>query len=329
MKEKVAIVTGGAGFVGTNLCTKLLSQNWHVVCIDNLVTGRLDNLEDLLGNPKFTFLKASINNMFIGNMVREVLPKTPHMVERVYNLACIASPPKYQAMPFETLETSFTGTRNVIEMAMSFGAIMLHASTSEVYGDPLEHPQKESHWGNVNSFGPRACYDEGKRVAEALCYEYIRNHGMRIAIPRIFNTYGPHMDLNDGRVVTNFIRQGLNGEELTIYGDGKQTRSFQYIGDLLNAFEVLMTTKALQNIPVNCGNPVEYTMHELAHAVSRLLCIPVKVKRTSLPVDDPKKRKPDISLIRAHSNWSPNVQLDTGISATILYARKVLGKKDE
>ena len=325
---KTILVTGGAGFIGTNLIRRLLENGNKVICIDNNYTGRFENIKQFLDNPNFKFIKHDITKPI----------KIDEEIDKIYNLACPASPPHYQKNPIFTLNTSILGIINILKLAKEHNAKVLHASTSEVYGNPLEHPQKESYWGNVNPIGPRACYDEGKRVAETYCYEYWKNFGLDVRIVRIFNTYGPYMNPNDGRVVSNFIFQALKNKPLTIYGDGKQTRSFQYIDDLVGGIlkYMKMDKKELENIlkdrfnwdaiPVlNMGNPEEFTILELAEKVLKL--IPEsesEIVFKPLPKDDPVRRKPDITLAREVLGWEPKVKLEYGLIRTIEYFRKVL-----
>ncbi|WP_456420235.1 UDP-glucuronic acid decarboxylase family protein [Methanocaldococcus infernus] len=321
---KTILVTGGAGFIGTNLIKKLLEDKNKVICIDNMYTGRLDNIKKFLNNPNFEFIKHNITKPI----------KIKEEIDEIYNLACPASPPHYQKNPIFTLNTSIFGIINILELAKEHEAKVLHASTSEVYGNPLEHPQKEGYWGNVNPIGPRACYDEGKRAAETYCYEYWKEFNLDIRIVRIFNTYGPYMDPNDGRVVSNFIIQALKNRPLTIYGDGKQTRSFQYIDDLVEGMlkymeinkeklEYKLKEKFNWNtIPVlNMGNPEEeFTILELAKKVLEL--IPEsksKIEFKPLPQDDPIKRKPDITMAKKILGWKPKVRLEEGLRKTIKY----------
>ncbi len=322
------LITGGAGFIGTNLIKKLLHENNEVICIDNNYTGMLENIKQFLDNPNFKFIKHDITKPI----------KIEGELDEIYNLACPASPPHYQKNPIFTLNTSIFGIINILELAKEHNAKILHASTSEVYGNPLEHPQKESYWGNVNPIGPRACYDEGKRVAETYCYEYWKNFGLDIRVVRIFNTYGPYMDPNDGRVVSNFIIQALKNEPLTVYGDGKQTRSFQYIDDLVKGMlkYMEMNKEELENklkdkfnwdtIPVlNMGNPEEFTILELAYKVLEI--IPEsksEIVFKPLPKDDPVRRRPDITMAKEVLGWEPKVKLEEGLKKTIEYFKKVV-----
>jgi UDP-glucuronate decarboxylase len=316
---KCILVTGGAGFVGSHLCHLLIEQGNKVLCVDNLYTGRLKNIEDLKSNQNFKFLHHDIIQPLTLAKIRDEIGCE---LDEIYNLACPASPPAYQKDPIFTLKTSVWGTLNMLELAKQTGAKMLQASTSEVYGDPTVHPQPESYWGNVNPIGIRSNYDEGKRAAETLCMDYWRTYGVKIKIVRIFNTYGPHMDPADGRVVSNFIVQALVNRNLTVYGDGSQTRSFQFVSDLIEGMLRTMATDDDFTGPVNLGNPGEFTMLELAEKVLSL--IPESQSRIEfqpLPSDDPKVRRPDISLAKAKLGWEPTVNLDQGLVQTIDYFR--------
>lgn len=301
------LVTGGAGFLGSHLCDCLINDGYDVVCVDNLFTGKKDNIRHLLGNPYFEFIRQDVT--------------MPIYVEcdYIYNLACPASPIQYQRDPIYTTKTSFMGTINALGLAKRTGAKILQASTSEVYGDPECHPQKETYKGNVNTIGPRACYDEGKRIAETLLFDYHRQHNVKIKIMRIFNTYGPKMDVGDGRVVSNFIVQALRGEDITIYGDGKQTRSFCYVDDLIDGMIKLMNSSDDITGPINIGNPQEFTILELAEKIIDLTNSSSKIIYKELPKDDPTQRKPDISLAIEKLNWKPQVILDDGLIKTIEY----------
>jgi UDP-glucuronate decarboxylase len=291
----------------------LLEQGTHVTCLDNLFTGSKTNIQHLLDDPLFEFVQHDVRN-----------PVHIH-VDVIYNLACPASPVHYQFDPVYTLTTSVMGMMNILGLAKRTKARVLHASTSEVYGDPAVHPQPESYWGNVNPIGPRACYDEGKRCAETLLFDYHRQHGVAIKVARIFNTYGPRMDSCDGRVVSNFIVQALRGEPITIYGSGQQTRSFCYVDDLIEALLALMNTPDSFTGPVNLGNPTEFKVIDLARHVLQLTDSESQMKRAPLPADDPKQRRPDITLARSALGWEPRVPLDQGLEATIAYFQKVLG----
>lgn len=306
------LVTGGAGFLGSHLCERLLERGDNVICLDNFFTGRKQNILHLVGNPRFELLRHDI----VEPIVLEV--------DQIYNLACPASPAAYQFNPIKTIKTSTVGVVNVLGLAKRCKARLLHCSTSEVYGDPTVHPQREDYWGHVNPIGPRSCYDEGKRVAESLCVNYHQEHNLQVRIIRIFNTYGPRMDPNDGRVISNFITQALRGEALTIYGDGTQTRSFCYCDDLIRGM-MLMMEQDLEIGPVNLGNPGEYTMLQLAEEV--LKAIP-ETKSTlahvPLPKDDPKQRCPDITKAKSLLGWAPTVDLRSGLLKTVDYYRREL-----
>ncbi len=299
------IVTGGAGFIGSHLCKALLGQKHEVVCIDNLYTGSRKNIQSLLKNPKFEFIQQDIT---------EPIDDT---ADQIYNLACPASPVHYQKDPVYTFKTSVFGAYNVLELAHACKARVLQASTSEVYGDPLEHPQKESYWGHVNPIGVRSCYDEGKRAAETLCMDFHRQFNVDIRIARIFNTYGPNMAPDDGRVVSNFIMQALAGKPITVYGTGSQTRSFCFVSDLVDGLIKLMNSNIAT--PVNLGNPDEFTIKELAEKVISLTKSKSKIVYKPLPQDDPKQRKPDITLAKSKLKWSPEVALTEGLKKTIGY----------
>lgn len=307
---KKALVTGAAGFLGSHLCRRLLSEGYEVTAIDNLFTGTKENIYDLLDNPRFSFVLHDVTHPFWGQF------------DEIYNLACPASPFHYQHNPVETLKTSVLGMMNMLELALKTKAKVLHTSTSEVYGDPLVHPQVESYWGNVNTIGIRSCYDEGKRCAETLAADYRRQWGVDVRMVRIFNTYGPNMHPKDGRVISNFIMQALHNEDITIFGDGSQTRSFQYVDDLIEAIRRLMN---VENPPLvmNVGNPGEYTMLELAENVLKLIPESTsKIVFEPLPEDDPKKRKPDITLAKETLGWEPKVSLVDGLKKTIEYFRR-------
>jgi UDP-glucuronate decarboxylase len=305
-KERV-LVTGGAGFLGSHLCERLIADGHEVLCVDNFYTGRRQNVAHLLTNPHFELMRHDVT-----------LPLYVE-VDQIFNLACPASPVHYQTDPVQTLKTSVHGAINMLGLAKRLRARVFQASTSEVYGDPTVHPQTEEYWGNVNPRGLRACYDEGKRAAETLFFDYHRQHNLQIKVARIFNTYGPRMHLNDGRVVSNFIVQALRNEDVTIYGDGKQTRSFCYVDDLVEAFIRLMRSEAGFIGPVNLGNPVEFTIRELAEKVIALTGSKSKIVKKPLPSDDPRQRCPDIALARAKLDWQPKVQLEEGLRRTIEY----------
>ncbi len=306
-------VTGGAGFLGSNLCRRLLEQGNQVICFDNLYSGREKNIEELKSNPNFSFVNGDIT---------EKIDITG--LDRIYNLACPASPPAYQKDPIFTWKTNVIGILNILELARLNGNIpVLQTSTSEIYGDPLQHPQKETYWGNVNPNGIRSCYDEGKRAAETLMFDYFRQHKTPIRIVRIFNTYGPKMDPLDGRVVSNFIVEALKNEDITIYGDGNQTRSFQFVDDLIEGLVLLMENKIGFTGPVNMGNPIEFTVKDFAEKILEM--IPEsssKIVYRDLPGDDPKLRKPDISLAKEKLGWEPKISLDEGLIKAIEYFKK-------
>ena len=304
---KTILVTGGAGFIGSHLCKKLLEQGNNVICLDNLFTGSKENILPLMDNPRFEFIRHDITE--------EIRLE----VDEIYNLACPASPIHYQYNPIKTIKTSVMGAINMLGLAKRTNAKILQASTSEVYGDPAVHPQVESYWGNVNPIGIRSCYDEGKRVAETLFMDYHRQNNVKIKIVRIFNTYGPNMHPQDGRVVSNFIMQALRGEDITIYGDGKQTRSFCYVDDLVNGFIKMMATDDDVIGPVNLGNPGEFTMIELAEKVLKLTESKSNLIFEPLPQDDPKQRKPDISKAQEYLGWQPTIVLEEGLKKTITY----------
>ena len=320
---KKALITGGAGFIGSHLSKRLLYEGYEVTVLDNLFTGTKANIYDLLSNRRFTFILHDVTQPFWGQF------------DEIYNLACPASPIHYQRNPVETIKSSFVGMMNVMELALKTKAKVLHTSTSEIYGGPLEHPQKESYWGNVNTIGTRSCYDEGKRAAETLARDYHCEYGVDVRMVRIFNTYGPHMHPQDGRVISNFIMQALRGENITIYGTGEQTRSFQYVDDLVNAFRAYMQVdkndlgafcreNGLQVPVINTGNPEEYTIRQLAEQVLEFLPdTGSKLVFEPLPKDDPKRRKPDITLAKKLLGWKPVVPLREGLSKTIAYFREM------
>ena len=307
--RKRVLVTGGAGFLGSHLCERLLAAGNDVLCVDNFFTGSRDNVLHLLDNPHFELMRHDVTFPLYVE------------VDEIYNLACPASPIHYQHDPVQTTKTSVHGAINMLGLAKRVGARIMQASTSEVYGDPAVHPQPEEYWGNVNTIGPRACYDEGKRCAETLFFDYHRQHKLDIKVIRIFNTYGPRMHPNDGRVVSNFIIQALKGEPITIYGDGQQTRSFCYVDDLIEGFLRFMDTPAGVTGPINLGNPGEFTMLELAEKVVRLTRSDSKIEHKPLPQDDPKQRQPDIAKARALMDWEPVVPLEEGLDRTIAYFR--------
>ena len=310
LQAKAALVTGGAGFIGTNLCSRLLDMGWRVICLDNLSSGIVQNVRPLLGREGFSFVEDDITRLGVFD---ELEP-----VSWVFNLACPASPLFYQSDPIATMKTNVIGALNVLEFAHSRGARILQTSTSEVYGDPLEHPQREDYRGNVNTTGPRACYDEGKRAAEALFFDYARTYGTDIRVVRIFNTYGPHMRIDDGRVTSNFIWQALHGDNLTVYGEGEQTRSFCYVDDLVDGLIAMMEQDGFSG-PVNLGNPGEFTIMEFARKVIDFTGTASQITCEGLPVDDPQRRKPDISLAKSKLGWEPRIDLDEGLRKTIEY----------
>ena len=306
MKNRI-LVTGGAGFIGSHLCHKLLNEGNEIVCVDNFFTGSKDNIKNLLNNPYFEFIRHDI-----------CFPLYVE-VDEIYNLACPASPIHYQFDPVQTTKVNVLGSINMLGLAKRLKIKILQASTSEIYGNPLEHPQTEDYWGNVNTIGPRACYDEGKRCAETLFFDYHRQHKLDIKVVRIFNTYGPRMHPNDGRVVSNFIVQALNGQDITVYGDGSQTRSFCYVDDLVEGIFRMMNVNSSFTGPVNLGNPVEFTVLELAKLVIELTDSRSKIIFKDLPQDDPEKRKPDISLAKDKLDWQPSIELEEGLLRTIHY----------
>jgi UDP-glucuronate decarboxylase len=311
MKNKI-LVTGGAGFLGSHLCDRLVKDGHDVLCVDNFFTGSKANVAHLIGNPRFEIMRHDVTFPLYVE------------VDQIYNLACPASPVHYQFDPVQTTKTSVLGAINMLGLAKRVKARILQASTSEVYGDPVVHPQKEDYWGHVNPIGPRSCYDEGKRCAETLFFDYHRQHNLDIKVVRIFNTYGPSMHPNDGRVVSNFIVQALKGEDITIYGDGSQTRSFCYVDDLIEGFIRMMNTGAGFTGPINIGNPDEFSMLELAEKVLSMVGGRSKLVYHPLPTDDPRQRQPDISLARELLHWEPTVALEQGLEKTIEYFRKII-----
>jgi len=310
------LVTGGAGFLGSHLCDRLIADGVTVVCLDNFFTGNRRNVEQLLGHPRFELIRHDVTFPI-------------HLeVDEIYNLACAASPIHYQFDPVQTTKSSVHGAINMLGLAKRTRAKILQASTSEVYGDPEVHPQREDYWGRVNPIGPRACYDEGKRCAETLFFDYHRQHRLLIKVARIFNTYGPRMHPSDGRVVSNFIRQALRNEPITVYGDGRQTRSFCYVSDMIDALESLMQSADDFIGPVNLGNPAEFTIAELAQKVIELTGSRSRLVHRPLPQDDPLQRRPDITLARATLDWQPRVPLDEGLRHTITYFDELLTERD-
>ena len=310
-KTKRILITGGAGFLGSHLCERLLRDGAEVICLDNFYTGRKSNIMHMMNDPAFTLLEHDITN------------PAYLQVDEVYNLACPASPVHYQYDSVQTMKTSVTGMINMLGLTKRLGGKLLQASTSEVYGDPQVHPQSESYWGYVNPTGPRACYDEGKRAAETLCFDYKRRHGLDVKVVRIFNTYGPHMDPHDGRVVSNFIVQALMNEPLTIYGDGLQTRSFCYVDDLIEGFVRMMSRDNFSG-PVNLGNPCEFMVRELAEKILGMTGSKSLLLEKPLPDDDPRQRRPDITLAQQELGWTPKVTLEDGLLQTIRYFDELL-----
>ncbi|CAN2535868.1 UDP-glucose+4-epimerase [Methylocapsa aurea] len=314
MESRRILVTGGAGFLGSHLCERLIAAGHDVLCVDNFFTGQRKNIHHLLGHNNFELLRHDVTfPLFVE-------------VDEIYNLACPASPIHYQFDPVQTTKTSVIGAINMLGLAKRLKVKVFQASTSEVYGDPSVHPQPESYWGNVNPLGPRACYDEGKRCAETLFFDYHRQHKLKIKVVRIFNTYGPRMHARDGRVVSNFIVQALKGEPITIYGEGQQTRSFCYVDDLIEGFTALMDSPDDVVGPINIGNPNEFTIRQLAEQVIDLTGSSSKLVFEALPADDPKQRRPDISIAERLLGWSPTIQLREGLLRTIAYFDEALGQ---
>lgn len=311
MIRKRVLVTGGAGFLGSHLCDRLIEEENDVLCVDNLFTGRKQNIAHLMNNPFFEFMRHDVTFPLYVE------------VDEIYNLACPASPVHYQFDPVQTTKTSVHGAINVLGLAKRTKARVLQASTSEVYGDPEIHPQTESYWGRVNPIGTRACYDEGKRAAETLFFDYYRQHNVPIKVVRIFNTYGPRMLPNDGRVVSNFIVQALAGQDITVYGDGSQTRSFCYVDDLIRGMISMMASREDFTGPVNIGNPHEFTIRQLAEKVIAMTGSSSKLVYRELPQDDPRVRRPDISLARAELDWEPTVELEEGLTKTIQFFKEL------
>ncbi|MCX6959029.1 MAG: SDR family oxidoreductase [Verrucomicrobia bacterium] len=307
------LITGGAGFLGSHLSDRLIEQGNEVICLDNFFTGRKANIQHLVGNPRFELVRHDVIDPF------------KFEVDRIYNLACPASPPHYQYNPIKTMKTSVVGAINCLGLAKRVKARVFQASTSEVYGDPNVHPQQEAYWGNVNPIGLRSCYDEGKRAAETLFFDYHRENGVDIRVIRIFNTYGPRMLADDGRVVSNFIVQALQDKDLTVYGEGSQTRSFCYVDDLVDGFMRFMEQEKIVG-PMNLGNPGEFTMLQLAELVIKKVGGKSKITHLPLPADDPKQRQPDITLAKSTLGWEPKVQLEQGIEKTIAYFKSALAK---
>lgn len=312
LMAKKVLVTGGAGFLGSNLCTKLIEQGHSVIALDNLMTGRMSNLEQLIAHPQFTFVNHDITQPY------------DCVVDWIFNLACPASPPHYQKDPIHTMKTNVFGMLNLLELARTNKARILQTSTSEVYGNPLEHPQTEFYWGNVNPIGIRSCYDEGKRCAETLCFDYHRQYNVEIKVVRIFNTYGPNMDPLDGRVISNFIMQALQGKPITMYGDGLQTRSFCYVDDLVNGLIKMMESDSSVTGPINLGNPGEFNLLELANLVLQLTQSISPMIFEPLPQDDPVRRKPNIDLAKVTLGWEPTIALHDGLVKTIAYFKDLV-----
>ena len=319
MSSKRILVSGGAGFLGSHLCDRLLAEGHRVICLDNFYTGSRENVAHLAGEDGFLLVEGDVND--VPNILE------CEALDQIFHMACPASPVHYQRDPVETLRTCVFGTYNMLEMARRTGARILIASTSEVYGDPEQHPQTESYWGNVNPIGPRSCYDEGKRCGEAFAVSHAAVNGTEVRLARIFNTYGPRMDVDDGRVVSNFVVQAIRGEALTVYGDGKQTRSFCYVSDLVEGFIRLMASEELQARPVNLGNPGEFTILELADLVRKYTDSASELSWQPLPKDDPTLRRPDITTAREKLGWEPTIALEQGLERTIAYFReKVSGR---
>jgi UDP-glucuronate decarboxylase len=311
-QRKTILVTGGAGFLGSHLCDRLIADGHDVICVDNFFTGAKRNIEHLVSHPRFELMRHYVTFPLYVE------------VDEIYNLACPASPIHYQHDPVQTTKTSVHGAINMLGLAKRLKCRIFQASTSEVYGDPAIHPQTEDYWGNVNPIGPRSCYDEGKRCAETLFFDYHRQHKLEIKVARIFNTYGPRMHPNDGRVVSNFIVQALKGEPITIYGEGGQTRSFCYVDDLIEGFLRLMNSPADVTGPINLGNPVEFTIRQLAEKIIELTGSRSSFVKNPLPADDPKQRQPDIGIAKKVLEWQPSVQLEEGLKATIDYFKSVI-----
>lgn len=311
---KTILITGGAGFVGSHLCQRLLSENNNIICVDNFLTSSKENIIPFLDHKNFKFIEHDIINPLLID----------ENIDEIYNLACPASPIHYQNNAIRTIKANTIGVINMLGLARAKNAKIFQASTSEVYGDPIEHPQKESYRGNVNPDGPRACYDEGKRCAETLFFDYYRTHDLKIKVVRIFNTYGPNMAPDDGRVVSNFIIQALRGEDITIYGDGSQTRSFCYVDDLVDGFVKMMASSESLLGPINLGNPDEFTVNELAHKVLELTGSKSKIVYRELPIDDPTRRCPDITLAKDDLSWEPKIKLQEGLLKTIEYFKSVI-----
>jgi UDP-glucuronate decarboxylase len=316
LKTRTALVAGGAGFVGSHLCDALLAAGHRVICVDNFLTGALRNVAPLQNHPDFTLVRHDVCEALI----------LPRPVDWVFNLACAASPQRYQADPVHTMMTSVAGAKNLLSLAEAHGAVFVQASTSEIYGDPEEHPQREDYRGHVNCTGPRACYDEGKRAAEALCFDFLRAGRVDVRVARIFNTYGPRMQADDGRIVSNLIVQALKGEPLTIYGSGEQTRSFCYVSDLVRGLIALMQADPNPGVPVNLGNPGEFSINELVEMVLDLIPTSSAVAYGPLPADDPQRRRPDIGRAKRLLDWEPRVPLAEGLRETVAWFEATLGQ---
>lgn len=314
----IALVAGGAGFIGSHLCDRLIADGYKVVCLDNLYTGSLCNIEHLMSHPRFTFVYHDV-----------IEPYDMLGLSVIFNLACPASPVHYQKDSVYTAKTAFMGTLNMLELARKNDCVILQSSTSEVYGDPLVHPQPETYWGNVNPIGIRSCYDEGKRIGETLCMDFHREYGTQVKIVRIFNTYGPRMAEDDGRVVSTFIVQALRGEDITIYGDGSQTRSFQYVSDLIDGFMRMIATNENCTGPINLGNPEEYSVSELSEIVKAMMKSKSNINYKILPKDDPTRRKPNISAAEELLNWHPTVNLREGLLKTAMYFMNIMKCKQK
>ena len=320
MNSKTALVTGGAGFIGSHLSAALVGKGYHVICIDNLLTGSKRNIEGLLSNERFRFIEHDVTTE-LPQVMNDV-----GTIDYLYHLASPASPVQYQNHPLETLHVNSIGTENMLQLAQQVGASFLYTSTSEVYGDPLEHPQKETYWGNVNSYGPRSCYDEAKRFGEALVYTYTHHHHVKARMVRIFNTYGPHMEKDDGRVVSNFVNQAINNQPVTIHGDGNQTRSFCYVSDMVSGIMAAMETEGTNGEIINLGNPDERSVHEIADLIIKLAGSSSEKNYKDRPPDDPARRQPDISKAKRLLRWEPNVSLEEGLKKTIEYFRQTANR---
>ena len=319
---KLIFVTGAGGFIGINLIQELLKSGNKVIAVDNFCSADIHKSDQFSTNANYELIQADICDNIEKQLTHSHLLQQNGKIDEIYNMACPASPPRYLKLPLETINTCTIGIKNILEIARKYNAKFLQASTSEIYGDPLEHPQSESYRGNVNTIGPRSCYDEGKRIAETICFEYRKNYNLDVKIARIFNTYGPFMDPNDGRVISNFINQAIHDKDLTIYGTGNQTRSFQYVTDLIAGLMKLMSTKNDFFGPVNLGNPNEFTMKELAEIILSMVDTKSKIIFTDLPIDDPRQRKPDITIAMKDLNWKPIIELREGLGKTIEYFKQ-------